>query len=269
LAEASLRRVLEDRVFFVGGIDRVIGDDHKGTLRDLQALVDALTRASLPPDESDYVPIYDDANLVLVVQDATRTFHEVWRARLRLPSSAALPPEHWTRIKALTRRLGEFGVDEYDNLRPVGDLIQLLQDGIARFLDEPAGWGGPGEPKDDEVFASVTARVRREVFQALHPFARDRILHNEMRRWVLAYSFRGTGSTRERASEIDGIYNEGAPVPSGIHIGSANTYVNAIRRLVRDAVRSAGGRVTSVEEVLGAAGTPSRQFGASRPGGPQ
>src|SRR2546425_8795424 len=41
------------------------------------------------------------------------TLFRSWRARLRLPSRAAVPPEHWTRIKALARRFAELRSEEH------------------------------------------------------------------------------------------------------------------------------------------------------------
>ena len=48
--------------------------------------------------------MYDDANLVLSIQKAIVEFRDPWRARLGIRSRSDIPSEHWTRVKALTRR---------------------------------------------------------------------------------------------------------------------------------------------------------------------
>ena len=68
---------------------------------------------------------------------AAQGFHERWKGILGMGSIAGVRPEHWTRIKALSRRLGIFKVDEYDTLRPVADLIRLLQIHVTQFLSNP------------------------------------------------------------------------------------------------------------------------------------
>lgn len=58
-------------------------------------------------------------------------------------SRANAVPEHWTRVKAHSRRVGIFKLDEYDTLRPIVDLILRLQEMISTFLSEPLEWSPP------------------------------------------------------------------------------------------------------------------------------
>lgn len=61
-------------------------------------------------------------NLSLAVTEAAKNFHTTWRGLLGLDFNPTAPKEHWTRVKALSRRLAEGWADEYDNLKPVADL---------------------------------------------------------------------------------------------------------------------------------------------------
>ena len=70
------------------------------------------------------------------VESRTRVSRKMER-NFGMGSIAGVSPEHWTRIKALSRRLGIFKVDEYDTLRPVADLIRLLQIHVTQFLSNP------------------------------------------------------------------------------------------------------------------------------------
>ncbi len=62
-----------------------------------------------------------------------------WQLRLRERRSV----QHWTRIKALSRRFAEGWADEYDTLRPVAELKRELDEQVYRMLGQPVRWEGP------------------------------------------------------------------------------------------------------------------------------
>ena len=86
-------------------------------------------------------PIYDTANLVLCVTRATGRFQQSWESRLGIANRSNERPEHWTRVRALARRLGLWGKNEYSTLRPVADLGRELTEGRRRLHRKPAGVG--------------------------------------------------------------------------------------------------------------------------------
>jgi hypothetical protein len=102
-------------------------------------------------------------NLVLAVKAAAEGFHDAWFPRLGLDHKAGVGKEHWTRVKALSRRLATGMADCYDSLQPVADLCKELQDRIYVFVQNPVKWKG-AEPTDDEkqvvfdTFADAIAR---------------------------------------------------------------------------------------------------------------
>jgi energy-coupling factor transporter ATP-binding protein EcfA2 len=72
--------------------------------------------------------------------DAVRQFHDKWDGILNLGSPAPVKAEHWTRIKALTRRIGVFKIEEYDRLRPIADLVGFVQKAIFGFVTQSISW---------------------------------------------------------------------------------------------------------------------------------
>ena len=50
------------------------------------------------------------------------------------PARSTTKPEHWTRIKALSRRFAELGSTEYSTLRPVADFIARLIEHLTVML---------------------------------------------------------------------------------------------------------------------------------------
>ena len=191
----------------------------------------------------EYHPVYDVANLVLAIQKAAQEFHERWKGILGMGSIAGVRPEHWTRIKALSRRLGIFKMDEYDTLRPVADLIRLLQIHVSQFLSNPLGWIPAAPPEDDQIRIDAVDAVKKEVFTRLHDMSRRRVLEERVREWVSAYEHRGIGSTRIRAREVITIYEEAAPIPNEMPGPDANKFLFDLRGLIADSVKMAGGQL--------------------------
>jgi hypothetical protein len=247
MAETVLTDIATDRTVFLSNLQQRLTDRSGGTKAQLRKLVEIINSRVKPLEPSDFIPIYDDANLILLVQQAMEEFRESWRARLKLPSKSATAPEHWSRVKALSRYISQLGADEYDNLQPVAEFIALLQAYIARFLAKPVDWD-PNEPPTEDLINRSTTLVRQHVFQKLHSFAKDRLIDQHLPDWSHAFTaHRGSGSTVGRARDIDGIYAAAAPVPTGVAEKNANQLLRDLRRLVSEAVDTGGGRMETAD----------------------
>lgn len=247
--ENALKRLAQERVFFLSTLNEPIPNPpHKASQRhtadSLQRLVQALAALAAPPVPETVVPVYDDASLVLAIRDAVVKFRDPWKARL--------PVEHWTRIKALTRRLGHLGRDEYDTLRPVADLIDALQSHVRPFLDAPLRWE-PATEATDEMMTFAIDRIAQQVSERLHNWVATRLVRDRIIRWQEAYGHRGFGSARERRRDVESIYSEAAPIPGQIADPPSNEFLREIRVLIRNAIEAGGGKL----EGLGSQATPS------------
>ncbi|MBI2822223.1 MAG: hypothetical protein HYX74_08365 [Acidobacteria bacterium] len=210
-AEVALRRLVSQRIVFLAGVqDRLDPNgraDVKFTVGQLRRLLNAVESTITPAGPVTYTPFYHVANLVLAVQRATESFQDREEMVIR--------PEHWTRIKALTRRLGMFpDQDQYDTLQPVADLIDSLQTELYRFLSEPVAWQPRTPGEDDEGRATVIARIRQEINTRLHDLARKRIKDERVAEWIRAFSRRGPGSGLARKDDVLAQYGVAAPTPS-------------------------------------------------------
>jgi hypothetical protein len=197
----------------------------------------------VPAGPIEYKPVYDVANLVLAIQKASKEFHERWRGILGMGSVSGIRPEHWTRVKALSRRLGIFKVDEYDTLMPVADLIKLLQLHLSQFLSSPLGWMPSTPPQDSQDRIDAVDTIKKEVFTRLHDLSRRRVLDERVREWVSAYEHRGVGSTQVRARGVATIYEEAAPIPNEMPGPDSNKFLFELRELIAGSVKSAGGQL--------------------------
>ncbi len=243
-AEHALKRLNPDRLVFLANIQSQLPEKARLTRNELSRLLDAIQASIQPRVTVEHRPVYDVATLVLAIQKATQEFHDRWKGIFGMGSRSSVVPEHWTRIKALTKRVGIFKQDEYDSLRPIADLILRLQERISAFLSEPLEWR-PALPKDgaDHVRLQAVDAIRRAANKRLHDLSRRRMIDEQLSGWVEAYGLKGTGSTRVRAKELVGLYESAAPVPNEMPGPDANEFLFELRELVAESVEDGGGEL--------------------------
>lgn len=244
----SIEHGIDDRCFMLGGVDKSLTDlptRAAGYMRgELARLVEFCEQAILPPPPPRAGPVYDPTGVAFAVREAVTKFQGPWSARLGQGKPyEGVGKEHWTRVKALNRRIaGELNADyEYDTLRPVADLVARLTESVSRFLDEPIEWEGDAE--DEEERQAAVARIRRAVSAAMHELAKRRLVEEHLGEWRTAYDYRGTGSTFQRARAIHRICDEAAPMPDAVMPPPSKQFLIEIRRTVIEAIEANGGHV--------------------------
>lgn len=243
-SEHALKRLIPERVVFLSKIQLPLVTGNRITRHGLDRIIELSLAAIQPPGEVVFKPVYDVANLILAIQKATQEFHDRWKGILGMGSRSGVGPEHWTRVKALTRRIGLLRQDEYDNLRPVADMIQLLQNQASNYLSIPLEWKPrPPAEEQEEQRTQVLDGIKKEVFSRLHELSTRRVIAERLSGWVEAYQLRGTGSTRVRARELVTIYESAAPIPNEMPGPDANEFLLEIRELVMEAIVAGGGQV--------------------------
>lgn len=244
-AEHALRRILPERAIFLSNVQKRLGDGARGTLAELRRMLALVEASTTPPPPIEYKPVYDVANLVLAIQRATQEFHDAWHGVLGMGSRSGVAPEHWTRVKALTRYVGLLSRDEYDTLRPVADLIRVLQNSISQYLSAPLLWS-PQLPPEDQAELRIQAidGIKRQVSTRLHTLSPRRLLQERRSGWQEAYERRGyDGCTRDRARDIVSLYESAAPVPNEMPERDAREFLSEIRELVAESIIAGGGDV--------------------------
>ncbi|MCV7170813.1 hypothetical protein H7I41_12910 [Mycobacterium manitobense] len=240
-AERSLRQRIDKACFFVGGIDRRLDPYKKAdrrTIDQLNLLLRTVDHIDDIPDTTDTRPVYDRVNVVLAVREAAAGFQARWSGLLGLESVTGHPKEHWTRIKALSRRLAG-SEDEYDTLKPVGELKRELDEQIYRMLQQPVRWEGR-EPSDDDKQAVFNLLVN-EISKEVTLLCIRRIKLDRTKAWQHAYAEHGTGSTFRRAQMIaSDIYDRAAPIPTVTPSLDQNSFLHEVTAIV-DVVAEANG----------------------------
>lgn len=236
LASRSLGQRLERARFFVGGIQDPLDAGKKAQSRTIVQLRDLVATLVRPDEEADLGavrPVYDRMNLSLAVAEAAKSFHARWNGLLGLAFDSDVPKEHWTRVKALSRRLAEGWDDEYDSLKPVADLRNQLQIQILLMLQRPVRWEH-GEPSEDEK-QQIIETVANAVTKRLFSLTSERIKEDARTAWQQAYAQSGTGSTFVRARIIaSDVYERGAPIPTVTASPDQNRFLEAVAGVLTD-----------------------------------
>ena len=236
---AAMERTIDDQCFMLGALAGPSTKLPTGVRTQIKNLISKFEEKIEPPPVLDAKPDYDVSGLGFAVQRAADSFQKAWSARLGLINGATLPVEHWTRIKALNRKISnETGV-EYDSLRPVADLVGRITEEVANFLDHPIGWSRT--PIDADEAQLAIAPIRQKVFKLLHQLALERLISKHLADWRRSFEHKGKGSTARRAVDIRGIYELAAPIPGTVNTASALEFLKAVRELVHDAVKESNG----------------------------
>lgn len=245
----NIEHDIDDRCFMLGGVDRSLkrlpSRAAEYMREELAGLVAFCEKAILPPPPPEARPIYDPTGISFAVRDAVLKFQGPWLARLGLAGYEGVRREHWTRVKALNRRIAGELDDEYDTLRPVADLVARMTESVSRFLDNPIDW--TREPEDDQERHAAIAEIRRAVSTEMHEFALQRLVEQHLAEWRDAYDLRGRGSTFVRARTIRGIYDVAAPIPDAVMPPPSKQFLADVRRIVTGAIDGSGGEIRLTE----------------------
>ena len=244
-AERILRKRLEAARFFLENLQEPLSKDTgagRRTIGQLEKLLVAIDQVVEKPQPVEARPVYDRLNLALAVHSAAGAFQEAWRPRLGLESKPGFAKEHWTRVKALNRRLAAMREDEYDTLRPVADLRQELRDRIYVFIQNPLQWEGP-KPSEEEMQTKYDA-LADSLSGRLLALSTRRVWRERINDWERAYQESGRGSTFVRARIIgNDIYEPAAPVPGVMPSPNRNQFLKEVVAEVEGAAEEIGALV--------------------------
>ena len=246
-AERALRKRIETARVFLGGIHESLEDHPKAdgrTIKQLKRMVEAVETVVLDhPEAGESRPVYDRANLGLAVSAAAEKFHDAWFPLLGLDPRSGIIKEHWTRIKALTRRLATGMADEYDTLKPVASLKTELQDQLYLFIQKPVRWNGD-EPSDDDKQIIYDA-LADDITGRIIGLATSRVRQERVPKWQEAHAQRGRGSTFVRAHIVGkDILEPAAPVPSAVASPTRNEFLHLVAAEVEAACERCGAKLS-------------------------
>lgn len=131
----------------------------------------------------------------------------------------------------MSRRFAEGFADEYDTLKPVGELKRELDEQIYRMLQQPVRWEGP-EPTDDEM-QQVIDGIANQISKEITELSTRRVKLDRGKAWRDAYAQAGTGSTFVRARIISNeVYDRAAPIPAVTPSPDHNSFLHEVADVV-------------------------------------
>lgn len=244
-AERILRKRINAARFFLARLHEPLSENTasgRRTIGQLRDLLNAIEQVGERPQPTESSPVYDRLNLSLGIHDAVGSFHEKWKAILGLRPSPEISKEHWSRVKALNRRLATKDKDEYDSLKPVADLRTELTERIYTFFQNPMRWEGP-EPTDDERQNKIDA-LADCLNRRIRDLSTRRVWRDRMIDWERAYDNSGRGSTLVRARIIgNDIFEHAAPVPEVIPSPDRNRFLREVVEEVEAATKEVGAQL--------------------------
>lgn len=211
--ERSLRNSVSERTYYLSSIDQPLTEttgDGRFTIDEFKRLLLAIETKHDIVVVTDACPVYEITKLVTGVQRAILEFHEDWTARFGLGWKQGIHKEHWTRIRALTRRCSQ-NSDHYAELNPGEDLTDKLMSQIRTLFEHPKRWEHH-VPNDSEVDVKIS-KLTQAVSSQVRLMVSDRMYGTRATDWAKAHSESGTGSAFRRATLISGqIYSKAAPM---------------------------------------------------------
>ena len=174
----------------------------------------------------DVVIKYDEMTLYHHLQNAIDKFRKEWGNIIGYPYTTS-ETEHWSRIKALTRRLAYFDEDNYNHeLQPLADLARCIKEELNSYLNKPMAISML-DMSDEKVIKKINY-MKGQMNDGFLKFVRTELWKKEGRleKWRNAYSHVGRGSTYERAVDINAIFDLGAP-----RIGNFVYEMNEIQKM--------------------------------------
>lgn len=227
---ASFNNTIENNIFYFPKINERLDPENKLLNKQLLSFIISVSKKIVSKSIEEIKLIYSDESLSIYINNAIKEFIDLWNSRLGNNNYFNnVKKEHWTRIKALTRRLGEFNIDEYDNLKPVSELISSLIQSITKFLYNFRECDP--ESADDSQKQNIISNIQRSFSEQVNAFISKELHKNKLPDWFDAYSLRGKGSSFERAESILNIYRRTAP--SEINFNEAEFYSKVKEMLVK------------------------------------
>jgi len=135
-------------------------------------------------EESDPIPLEYDFNNFFSNLD-TKKFTSNFRQKI--------DREHWTRVKAFTKRMKDKQL-EYDTIKPISEILIFIMKDINTFLQ-----------RDDQLNADVMNsqnKIKQELSKKLRTYIYKELIIENNHLWNQAYSEQGRGSHRKRKDFI-------------------------------------------------------------------
>lgn len=230
--ERLLRQRLDRNLYLLSRLHQPMSEDDVETIAELRWLLGQLRVEAEPLNLGTSRPQYSLEKLGYAVEDAVAAYLRYWELRLGVSYDAAVKPAHWSKIKALCVRYARRSNDEYESMRPAGDLLAALTDALRSFAAQPERWteGLPDEDTEQQVFDALTRKVSAD----LRRMVNDRLFLDAAELWAEARDVTGDNSAPRRAALVyhrilEPLVGVTAPLPYTTHA----SFVDAVNDTIK------------------------------------
>lgn len=208
LSETEVQSILANCIYFSYLQKNDISKLTAKALKELQDKTNAIISKNISTEEVTFD--YEALKLYYYIKEATFCFRKVWAEKTGY-SAITSKTEHWSRIRALARRLGLLGRENYCELQPLADFTTIVQENINIFINQPEKV--IPLQTSEEVADELKRIIKREIGIGFRELNKKRMWTDKQPhdRWQKAYYEKGTGSTNRRARIIENIFDEAAP----------------------------------------------------------
>ena len=239
LSDSEMQSIISNCVFFSNLNKKMTSNLTNKGLIELDRISREIANKHVSTDNVHFK--YDALKLYFYVKEATAEFRNVWAEKTGY-SSITNKTEHWTRIRALSRRLGVLGQENYCELQPLADFSGILQKKINIFFNEPGNI--TPEFADEATTDALKQILKRSVGIRLSEMNKERMWTDKrpLNGWINAYNEMGKGSRNRRARIIEGIFDEAAPNLSDIPnlTEDQNKYLSDVIQIVKQVLSENG-----------------------------
>lgn len=208
LSETEVQCILDNCVYF-SYLQK--NDVSKLTTKGLKELYDKSNNIISKQISTDEVTFdYEALKLYYYIKEATSSFRKIWAEKTGY-SAITGKTEHWSRIRALSRRLGLLGQENYCELQPLADYSAIIQENINIFVNQPEDT--IPLQTSEEVADELKRTIKRAIGVGFRELNHKRMWTDERPYlgWKRAYYEKGIGSRNSRARIIENIFDEAAP----------------------------------------------------------
>lgn len=208
LSESEVQNILDNCIYFSYlQMDKISKLTEKG-LTELHDKTNAIISKHISTDEVSFD--YEALKLYYYIKEATLSFRKIWAEKTGY-SAITNKTEHWSRIRALARRLGLLGEENYCELQPLADFAAIVQKNINIFINQPEEIV-PSQTSE-EVADELKRIIKRAIGAGFRDFNHKRMWTDDQphSNWEKAYYEAGIGSRNRRARIIENIFDEAAP----------------------------------------------------------
>jgi hypothetical protein len=231
--ERLLRQRLDRNLYLLSRLNTALGgDEDVDTVTELRWLLSQLRVEAEPLDLGVSRPVYSAGKLAMAAEDAIANYLRYWELRLGVGFDPTIRPAHWSKVKALCVRYARRASDEYESMRPAGDLVAALADALRSFAAAPESWSAttPDEDVEQQNYDALTRAVTGELRNVVN----DRLFVDAADLWAEARDVSGPQSAQRRASMVYHKILEPLVGPgSGVPLGDAGNFTEAVTALVR------------------------------------